>query len=80
MSLNSLSRRRWMQSASASAIMVATGSTRRRTFAADQSPNVYQIGSRRELFVDEALIETRDDVDLAMHRPFQCVCDRDSRR
>ena len=69
MSLTSFSRRRWMQSAGASAIMVATGSTRRRSFAADQSPNVYQIGSRRELFVDEALIETRDDVDLAMHRP-----------
>uniref|UniRef100_UPI0035658C05 hypothetical protein n=1 Tax=Stieleria sp. TaxID=2795976 RepID=UPI0035658C05 len=69
MSLISLSRRRWMQSAGASAVIAATGSMRRRTFAADPSPNVHEIGSRRELFVDEALIETRDDVDLVMHRP-----------
>ncbi|QDV84183.1 hypothetical protein [Stieleria magnilauensis] len=69
MSLNSLSRRRWMQSAGASAVIAATGSMPRRTFAADPLPNVHEIGSRRELFVDEALIETRDDVDLVMHRP-----------
>ena len=30
---------------------------------------VIDIGDRRELFVDEALIESRDKVRLVMHRP-----------
>ncbi|QEG00717.1 hypothetical protein Mal15_47890 [Stieleria maiorica] len=69
MNLNSLSRRRWLQSAAAGTLAVAVGSTKNRSFAADGSPEVVPIGSRRELFVDDELIQSLNDVNLVLHRP-----------
>jgi hypothetical protein len=64
-----LSRRGWMKSAGACGLIFAAGSARNCSFGADVKPRVIEIGSRRELFVDEELIETLGDIQLVMHRP-----------
>ncbi len=69
MSQFSLSRRGWMKSAGVCGLVFATGSDRNRSFGADEKPRTIDIGSRRELFVDEELIETLGDIQLVMHRP-----------
>ncbi|MEZ6133443.1 MAG: hypothetical protein R3C53_00900 [Pirellulaceae bacterium] len=69
MHLIPLSRRSWMKSASAYAVAVATTSTVSAILAADDPPAAIDIGSRRELFVDEELIESLTDLQLALHRP-----------
>src|SRR3954447_8451683 len=44
-----------------------------------QGPRVYDVGSRRELFVDDDLIERRDGVQFTLHKPIPrevvLVCD-----
>ncbi len=65
----SISRRGWMKSAGACGLVIATGSARSRSFGADEEPRVIDIGSRRELFVDQELIETLGEIRLVMHRP-----------
>ncbi len=65
----SFSRRDWMKSAGACGLVIATGSARSRSFGADEKPGVIDIGSRRELFVDQELIETLGEIQLVMHRP-----------
>ena len=69
MSRFSLSRRGWMKSAGACGLVFATGADRNRSFGAHEKPHTVDIGSRRELFVDEELIEKLGDVQLVMHRP-----------
>lgn len=63
-----LSRRGWMKSAAAGGLAIAT-TVQNRSFGDDEKPGVIPIGSRRELFVDEELIESLADIKLVMHRP-----------
>jgi len=47
-------------------VLVAVGGT---ALAQEPAPEVLDIGSRRELFVDHYLIDTMDNVTLKMHQP-----------
>ena len=63
------SRRRWMKSAGVCGLGIVGGSHGSRIFGAEDQFKIIDIGSRRELFVDQELIESLEDIQLVMHRP-----------
>lgn len=71
MTQNYISRRDWLRSAAALGVATAGSalSTRRSVANDEPQPGAIDIGSRRELFVDDYLIDQVDDVQFRLHHP-----------
>ncbi len=75
-----LTRRQWLQTSAAMGAAALTGALPRRLSAVQAAkPTAIDIGSRRELFVDDYLIEQLQGAELALHKPepkdVAIVCD-----
>jgi len=64
----SLTRRRWMKTAGAFGLALTSGAIHNRSFGAEDT-DVIGIGSRRELFLDDLLIDQMKNTRLILHRP-----------
>lgn len=63
------SRRDWLKSAGAFGLTLATAPFSSIRVLADEGPDLIDIGSRRELFVDDYLIAQTSDAELKLHKP-----------
>lgn len=64
-----LSRRDWLETAGTSGLLLASGVFRPGLVWADQNSNVIDIGARRELFVDDHLIDTIENARRVLNHP-----------
>jgi len=69
MSDTRFSRRDWFRQAAACGLLLAGGPSRTSRAAADGSTDAIHIGSRRELFVDDRLIESLHNAHRQLHHP-----------
>jgi len=63
------SRRDWLKSAGAFGLTLATAPFSSTRVLADEGPDMIDIGSRRELFVDDYLIAHMSGAELKLHKP-----------
>ncbi len=68
---NSISRRQWFKSAGALGLVSVSGLGRPKRTQADEKADAIEIGSRRELFVDDYLIDTIQGARRVLHRPIR---------
>jgi len=62
-------RRSWLESVSAAGLGACVSARRPNRLAAAENPEAVRIGSRRELFVDDYLIENLDGARRTLHQP-----------
>lgn len=69
MTTKRISRRDWLKSAGACGLVLSGGVCQRRAVWADKPPDILDLGSRRELFVDHYLIDRLEGARRILHRP-----------